>query len=176
MVGIAPLGSIHVREASASVRGTELRATIEVQAAPEDIWPFVTDVAALSRRSPQVIRSVVVPAPTRKGSWMFNLNRSADGWRIWPTSARVVRYEPFSEFAFRMNENFTVWSYRLEPVRPGVTRIVHRRETPHGISAPVRLLTAVVMGGAEAFTSEVLEGMAMSLEALKAEVEASVAS
>ena len=88
-------------EAAVSARGTELCATIEVDAAPEDVWRFVTDVAALSRRSHQVLRTVVAPSPVRLGSWMFNVNHS--GWRVWPTSARVVRYSPFEEFAFRFN-------------------------------------------------------------------------
>jgi len=157
-------------EASVSARGTELHATIEIAADPEDIWPFVTDVAALAHRSPQVARTIVVPEPVRLGSWMFNLNRS--GLLVWPTSARVVRYEPFVEFAFRMNENFTIWSYRLEPGEGGRTRVVHRRETPQGISAPVRALIPVVFGGSAAFTAELLEGMAQTLEALKSEVEA----
>ena len=160
-------------DASVSARGTELLASIEVDAAPEDIWPFITDVVAFSRRSPQVLRTVVVPAPTRLGSWMFNVNRS--GWRVWPTSARVVRYSPFEEFAFRMNENFTIWSYRLERTDGG-TRIVHRRETPQGISAPVRAAIPVVFGGSAAFTAELLEGMATTLEALKAEIEAATAA
>lgn len=103
---------------------------------------------------------------------MFNVNRS--DWRVWPTSARVVRYEPFEEFAFRMNENFTIWSYRLERTATG-TRIIHRRETPHGISAPVRAAIPVVFGGSAAFTAELLEGMAQTLEALKAEIEAALA-
>lgn len=157
-------------EAAVSARGTELCATIEVDAAPEDVWRFVTDVAALSRRSPQVLRTVVVPSPVRLGSWMFNVNRS--GRRVWPTSARVVRYSPFEDFAFRMNENFTVWSYRLEAIDGG-TRIVHRRETPQGISAPVRAAIPLMFGGHSAFTAELLEGMARTLEALKAEIEAS---
>lgn len=100
---------------------------------------------------------------------MFNLNHA--GWRVWPTSARVVRYSPFEEFAFRMNENFTIWSYRLEPIEGG-TRIVHRRETPQGIAAPVRAAIPLVFGGHAAFTASLLEGMAQTLEALKAEIEA----
>ena len=156
-------------EAAVSARGTELCATIDVSAAPEDVWRFVTDVVALSRRSPQVLRTAVVPAPVRLGSWMFNVNHS--GWRVWPTSARVVRYSPFEDFAFRMNENFTVWSYRLEAIEGG-TRIVHRRETPQGISAPVRAAIPLMFGGDSAFTAELLEGMAQTLEALKADIEA----
>lgn len=159
-------------EAAVSARGTELCATIEVDAAPEDVWRYVTDVAALSRRSPQVLRTVVVPAPVRLGSWMFNVNRSV--WKVWPTSARVVRYDPFEEFAFRMNENFTVWSYRLERTAAG-TRIIHRRETPQGISFPVRAAIPVVFGGADAFTAQLLEGMAQTLEALKGEIESPAA-
>lgn len=100
---------------------------------------------------------------------MFNLNHA--GWRVWPTSARVVRYSPFEDFAFRMNENFTIWSYRLERIEGG-TRIVHRRETPQGIAAPVRAAIPLVFGGHAAFTATLLEGMAQTLEALKAEIEA----
>jgi uncharacterized protein YndB with AHSA1/START domain len=163
---------VGVTEASVSARGTELCATIDIDAAPEDVWRYVTDVVGMPQRSPQVLRTVVFPSPLRLGSWLFNVNRSA--WRVWPTSARVIRYEPFEEFAFRMNENFTVWSYRLERTAAG-TRVIHRRETPQGISAPVRAAIPVVFGGHAAFTAELLEGMACTLEALKNEVEAAVA-
>lgn len=158
-------------EAAVSARGTELRATIEVAAAPEDIWPFITDLAAMSRRSPQVQFTKVVPEPVRRGSLMLNVNRST--WKLWPTTGRVIRYEPFTEFAFRIFDNHTIWSYRLEPCAGG-TLIVHRRETPDGISFVSRALTAVAMGGQSVFYAQILEGMAVTLEALKAEIEAAV--
>ena len=34
---------------------------------------------------------------------------------FWPTQAKVVRFEPHREFAFRIKENWTIWSFTLEP-------------------------------------------------------------
>jgi hypothetical protein len=162
-----------VTDAAVSSRGTDLRATIEVAAAPEDVWPFITDLRAMSQRSPQVQFTRVLPEPVRLGSLMFNVNRSS--WKLWTTTGRVVRYQPFDEFAFRIFDNRVIWSYRLEPTEGG-TRIVHQRETPNGIGFVSRALTRVMMGGQDAFYAEILEGMAQTLEAFKADIEDSLAA
>lgn len=156
-------------QAAASAQGTELKATITIDATPAQVWALVTDVARMSSWSPQVVRTVVLGGPVRLGSTFVNLNRN--GVRFWPTTAKVVRFDPHEEFAFRNPANWTIWSYHLEPVAGG-TLVTERRETPKGISPPVRLATAVLMGGEKAFTAVNLEGMVETLERMKAELEA----
>lgn len=155
-------------QAAASALGTELKATITIAAEPAQVWALVTDVARMSSWSPQVKRTVVLGGPVRLGTRFVNIN--GQGWKRWPTRAKVVRFTPHSDFAFRIAENTTVWSFRLEPVEGG-TLVKHRRETPTGISLLSKGLTALAMGGQQAFTAELLEGMSQTLERMKAELE-----
>lgn len=156
-------------QAAASAQGTELKASITIDATPAQVWALVTDVARMSSWSPQVVRTVVVGGPVRLGTTFVNLNRN--GLRFWPTRAKVVRFTPHQDFAFRNPDNWTIWSYQLEAVEGG-TLVTERRETPKGISPVVGLLTTVVMGGEKAFTAVNLQGMVETLERMKDELEA----
>jgi uncharacterized protein YndB with AHSA1/START domain len=146
-----------------------LAASRTVAAPPAQVWALVTDVARMAEWSPQVVRTIVLGAPLRLGSRFVNLNHR--GWKHWPTSARVVRFEPHRDFAFRIAENRTVWSYLLEPTAEGGTRITHRRETPHGVSAVSRALVGVALGGQEAFLVELRAGMERTLARIAAELD-----
>jgi hypothetical protein len=66
----------------------------------------------------------------------------------------VVRCEPHTDFAFRIRENWTIWSFALEPTAAGGTRLTQRRETPKGISGLSLRLTKVALGGVPKFTGE----------------------
>lgn len=164
----SPVTSPAMTTAAASAIGSELKATITVAAAPAQVWALVTDVARMSEWSPQVVRSVVLGGPVRRGVRFVNLNRR--GLKRWPTSAKVVRFEPHRDFAFRITENRTVWSFQLEPTADGGTLITHRRETPDGTSPVSNFLIAAFLGGQESFIPELLEGMSLTLERLKAEL------
>jgi uncharacterized protein YndB with AHSA1/START domain len=154
---------------SAFATGSELTATLEVTAPPAQVWALVTDVARMGEWSPQVVRTVVLGGPIRLGSRFLNLNHQ--GWKHWPTSAKVVRFAPHRDFAFRITENRTVWSFQLEPTADGGTRITHRRETPEGISPLSNALVGAALGGQKAFVPELLEGMGRTLDRIGVELE-----
>jgi hypothetical protein len=122
----------------------------------------------MSSWSPQVARTYVLGGPVRLGTRFFNLNH--DGWKHWPTTAQVVRFAPHRDFAFRIGENRTIWSFALEEIDGG-TRVTQRRETPDGISAVSNVLVEIGLGGQERFVADLLEGMSQTLERIKAEVE-----
>jgi uncharacterized protein YndB with AHSA1/START domain len=153
--------------AVASATGSELKATISLDASPAQVWALVTDVARMGEWSPQVVRTFVLGGPVRLGTRFVNINHQ--GWKHWPTSAKVVRFTPHRDFAFRITENRTVWSFQLEPTADGGTRITHRRETPDGISTVSNALVGAFLGGQETFVPELLEGMSRTLERIKAE-------
>lgn len=148
--------------ATASAQGSELTASLSVAAPPVRVWALVTDVAWMGEWSPQVVRTFVLGGPVRLGTRFLNINHR--GWKHWPTSARVVRFTPHRDFAFRITENRTVWSFQLEPTADGGTFITHRRETPDGISPVSNLLVGRFLGGQDAFVPELLEGMSQTLE------------
>ena len=144
-----------------------LEESVDVAAPPEKVWALVTDLPRMASWSPQVLRTFV-RRPVRLGTRALNVNRS--GWKVWPTSSQVVRFEPHRDFAFRIPENRVVWSYSLEPVAGG-TRLIHRRETPDGIQPYALRLQKTVLGGVDRFTEELRDGMRRTLERIRAEAE-----
>jgi uncharacterized protein YndB with AHSA1/START domain len=146
----------------------QLEESIEVDAPPAKVWSLLTDLPRMAAWSPQVVRTVV-RGPVQLGTRSLNLNRR--GPLFWPTRSKVVRFEPHREFAFRVKDNRTIWSFSLEPTAAG-TRVTQRRETPDGISDISLRLTKVALGGQETFTGELRDGMRQTLERMKADAEA----
>lgn len=151
-----------------------LEATIEIAAPPEKVWSLVTDVPAMARWSPQVVKSTVKGGVVKEGAKFSNLNKQ--GIKRWPTKGKIVRFTAPTatsngDFAFRIAENRTIWSFELEPTATG-TRVTERRETPDGVSGLSMFLTKWVLGGQAGFTTELRTGMQQTLERLKAESEA----
>lgn len=147
-----------------------LEATTEIDAAPEAVWAVVSDPRALGGLSDQVVRSHVVgTAPIGRGTRTINLNRR--GLLVWPTRSKVVRFEPARDFAFRVKDNGTTWSFALEPTAAGGTRVTHRREAPKGTTQISKTLQDKVLGGVEGFDREMEAGMAVTLQRLKALLE-----
>ncbi len=150
-------------------RAPELEATIEIDAPPERVWALVSDIERMSSWSPQVVRSTVNGDTIGLGTTFANENRQDDV--EWPTNARVERFEPPREFAFKVKENRLIWSFLLEPLPDERTRVTQRRESPDGITDLSVDYTNAYLGGVEAFTERQRAGMRETLERLKAEAE-----
>lgn len=145
----------------------QLEESIEIDAPPAQVWALVTDLPRMASWSPQVVKTFV-KGPVQEGTRFRNVNRR--GLLVWPTSAKVVRFVPHTEFAFRVKDNFTIWSFTLEPTGTG-TRVIQRREVPNGISDISVKLTKIAFGGQEKFAAELAEGMRETLAKLKADAE-----
>ncbi|KRE39305.1 polyketide cyclase [Janibacter sp. Soil728] len=146
-----------------------LEATTEISADPEAVWAVITDPRALGGLSDQVLRTHVVgTAPVGLGTRTVNINRR--GLLLWPTRAKVVRFEPHRDFAFRVKDNGSTWSFELAPTATGTT-VTHRREAPHGMTKISVTLQEKVLGGVADFDKEMESGMAVTLERLKALLE-----
>ncbi|WP_435771920.1 SRPBCC family protein [Nocardioides sp. SYSU DS0651] len=146
-----------------------LEDSIEIAAPPAKVWALVSDIPAMAKWSPQVLRSKVKGGAVREGATFVNLNR--DKFLVWPTNGKVVRFVPEQEIAFRIKENRTVWSFSLEPTATGGTKVTQRREAPQGISDISLKLTKVAFGGQQKFTRTLRDGMRQTLERIKAEAE-----
>jgi hypothetical protein len=133
------------------------------------VWAVITDVERMSEWSQQVVKTKVFGKPVKLGTRFVNLN--CRGWKHWPTTARIVRFVPERDMAFRIAENYTVWSFRLEQADGG-TLLAHRRETPEGISTLSRVLTKSMLGGTAPFEREMLDGMRETVARIKSDVEA----
>lgn len=144
-----------------------LTATIEIAAPPERVWAVLSDLKRMPEFSPNTLRMIPLGTP-RAGTWTVNFNR--DGGHFYPTTSRIVRFEPNQGFAFRMNENGTIWSYTLEPTESG-TRVVERRDIPNGVRKPVRVMIDKFLGGERRFETNLIDGMNATLERIKAAAE-----
>ena len=147
-----------------------LEESITIDASPERVWSLVSDLGRMSRWSPQVVKTVVRGRPIKLGTKMINVNRR--GPLVWPTQTRVVRFEPGQEIAFKVKDNFTIWSFTLAGDGAGGTILTQRREAPDGISSISRKLTDKVLGGVASFQTELGAGMRATLAKIKVEAEA----
>lgn len=146
-----------------------LEQSIEIAAPPATVWALVSDVRRMAEWSPQVT-SVRLKSDV-PGTGVRFTNRNRAGELAWITHGELVRFEPDRELAFRIEENWVVWSFSLSPAGEG-TRLVQRRETPDGISPHSLRLTETYLGGQEAFTDTMRAGMAETLARIKAAAEA----
>ena len=148
----------------------QLETTIDIDASPAQVWALVTDVKRMAEWSPQVVRCTIKGDGVQQGTRFSNLNRQ--GLLFWPTKGKVVRFDPHRDFAFRIAENRTIWSFELAPLPGGGTRVTQRRELPDGISNLSLSLTKVALGGVDKFTDRLRAGMRQTLDRIKVEAEA----
>lgn len=146
-----------------------LEATTEIDAPPAAVWALVSDLRRMPRWSPQCARTFLRGGEMKVGAKMVNINRR--GLLVWPTQGQVVDLVPEKRVAFRIKENWTVWSFELEPTASGGTRLTQRREAPKGISDLSVRLTERVLGGVDDFTVELQRGMQQTLARIKADAE-----
>ena len=144
-----------------------LKAEIEINAPVSKVWALVSDVSRMPQWSPQC-RIMKALGPVRPGTRTVNLNRR--GMLFWPTTSVITDVIPERKFAFRIPINTTVWSYELEPTATG-TRLTETRNAANGVTALSAGITKAALGGIEPFEKELLEGMNLSLQRIKAAAE-----
>lgn len=146
-----------------------IESSIEIDAPPARVWEVVSEVRNATQWSSQAHKIIALGGRTTKGTRALNINKR--GPLFWPTTSRVVEFEPGRRFANRITENTTIWVFELEPTQGGGTRLTERREVPSGLTFISRFLTDKVFGGQTSFTSEMDEGVSTSLQRIKTLVE-----
>ena len=146
-----------------------LEASTEISAPPSEVWALVSDLRNMPRWSPQCRKTIVRGGVVRERTKVININRR--GLLFWPTQAMVTEFVPGQKIAFRIKENWTIWSFELSPTPEGGTHLVQRREAPKGISDVSVRLTKAVLGGVEEFTTELQQGMNQTLQRIKRDAE-----
>ena len=144
---------------------------IEISAPAGVVWELVSDVRRMSDWSPQVTSTRLRDGFDTCALGAQFTNRNTLGDLEWTTHAEIVRFEVEREIAFRVEENWAVWSFSLTTDGEGTT-LTQRRETPDGISDLSHELTDGFMGGQDEFTKTLLDGMRETLERIKAAAEA----
>lgn len=150
-----------------------LENSIDIAAPVAHVWEMVSDVRRMAEWSPQVTSTRLRAGFDTIGLGTQFTNRNVNGEAVWTTHGQIVRFDHEREMAFRIEENWLIWSFTLEPTAAG-TRLTQRREQPDGISDLSHDLTVGFFGGHDAFTEVMRESTAETLTALKAAAEASV--
>jgi len=148
----------------------ELDASIEIDAPPSVVWSLVSDVTRMHEWSPQVTSTRLRSGFDAVAVGAEFTNRNRHGELEWTTHATIVAFEPEKTLAFRVEENWVIWSFDLEPTASG-TRLTERRAAPDGISDLSHDFTEQFMGGTATFADAMRDGMHETLEKLKAAAE-----
>ncbi len=141
---------------------TLLERELVIAAPPRRVWPVVSDIRRMPEWSPQAVSTRLRAGFERVEAGTRFTNRNSHGEMEWITHGEIVRFEVDREIAFRIEENWVIWSFLLEPHEEGTT-LVQRREAPEGISPFSRELTETYMGGRETFDALMSEGMSQTL-------------
>lgn len=144
-----------------------LQAHIDIDAPVDKVWELITDFRRMPEWSPQC-RMMKPLGPLRPGTRTINLNRR--NRLFWPTTSTVTEVVPQRKFAFRVNENNTIWSYELEPSATG-TRVTESRHAENGVKPVSNFAVGKLLGGVPNFERELVEGMNASLARIKAAAE-----
>lgn len=145
----------------------ELETEVIINAPLAEVWALVGDPRRLADWSPQVVSSEFCDGADAASLGVRFVNHNHDHGMSWSTSAEIVRLVPLREMAFRVDENWLVWSFTLEPMGAEATCVVHRRESPDGISGWAHAMTEKHMGGTAAFTRSMRDGMDQTLLRIK---------
>ena len=141
----------------------------EIAATPEKVWSIVSDLKRMGEWSPQCRKVIVRGGTVKLGAKTINVNKR--GLLVWPTTAKVVRFEPNKQIAYRIAENHTVWGFEITPTDTGV-RLTERREAKNGKTTKVSsTLVDLAFGGNDSFEAELEEGMRETLVKIKAAAE-----
>ena len=145
---------------------TPISATIEMKADPEAVWQVVSDLRRMPEFSPELRKAFVVGKPG-VGANIIGVNRRK--LVVWPTTSKVVRWEPGRAVAWKTRESGATWVYELEGT-PSGTRVTGRRVLPR-FTVGTSLL-APVIGGAAGHDQELADGIRTTLERIRSTVEA----
>ena len=144
---------------------TAVGATVEINAAPEDVWAVLADLGRMPEFSPELRKAFVIGGPGL-GANIIGINRRKAV--AWPTTSKVVRWEPNRAVAWKTRESGATWVYELEPTAAG-TKVSGRRVLPT-FTVATKLMGPLI-GGASGHDAELNAGIAATLEKIKAAVE-----
>lgn len=144
----------------------DLGTAVEMAATPETVWEVISDPRRMPEFSPELRKAFVIGRPG-VGATIVGINRRRAV--VWPTTSKIVRWEPRRALAWKTRESGATWVYELEPTSTG-TRVTGRRVLP-----AYTLLTRFFgpfIGGATGHDDELATGIATTLERIRAAVEA----
>jgi uncharacterized protein YndB with AHSA1/START domain len=145
---------------------TPIKVTVEIKATPDEVWRVVSDLGRMPEFSPELRKAFVIGKPG-VGANIIGINRRKAV--VWPTTSKVVRWEPGQAVGWKTRESGATWVYELEPSATG-TAVTGRRVLPK-FTVGTSLLGPVI-GGAAGHDAELADGIRTTLERIRVTVEA----
>jgi uncharacterized protein YndB with AHSA1/START domain len=145
---------------------TPIKVVVEIKASPDRVWRVVSDLGRMPEFSPELRKAFVIGKPG-VGANIIGINRRKAV--VWPTTSKVVRWEPGQAVAWKTRESGATWVYEMEPSATG-TAVTGRRVLPK-FTVGTSLLGPVI-GGAAGHDAELAEGIRTTLERIRVIVEA----
>jgi nitroreductase len=118
---------------------------VDIDARPERVWPFVTDIALPARLGTELVGAAWLDGGAPAVGARFEGRNRIEGAAEWTTTCHVVEHEPPRRFAWHVSDvdrPGARWSFELEPLGFG------GRQT--------RLRQQVVLGPGESGTSAMI--------------------
>ena len=143
-----------------------ISATVQMKASPDEVWSIVSDLGRMPEFSPELRKAFVIGTPGL-GANVIGINRRKAV--VWPTTSKVVRWEPGRAVAWKTRESGATWVYELEATPDGTT-VTGRRVLPKFTVATS--LLGPFIGGAQDHDAELAEGIRATLQRIKDAVEA----
>jgi uncharacterized protein YndB with AHSA1/START domain len=142
-----------------------ISATVQINASPEEVWQIVSDLGRMPEFSPELRKAFVIGKPG-VGANIIGINRRKAV--VWPTTSKVVRWEPGRAVAWKTRESGATWVYELQPTDTGTT-VTGRRVLPKFTLGTTLLGPAI--GGAQGHDAELADGIRTTLERIRATAE-----
>lgn len=140
-------------------------ATVEIDATPEQVWAVISDLGRMPEFSPELRKAFVFGGPGL-GATILGINRRRAV--VWPTTSKVVRWEPARAVAWKTRESGATWVYELEPTAHGTTVTGRRVLSAYTVGSK---LMVPFLGGATGHDEELNAGIAETLNRVKVVVE-----
>lgn len=143
--------------------------SIIIKASPKKIWDIIIDLNTINDRNHQCIKMIPLSADKTVRPGLRTLNVNKHGWLYWFTTTTIKDFEPEKTFSFRVNLNKMIWKYELEPQADGTVRVTESRDGTRRQEWEKKLHDVVwnVLGGAQAFTQEMYDGIVHTLQVVK---------
>ncbi len=115
--------------------------TVEIYAAPEEIWPLITDIDLPSRFSDEYLGGEWIERPAGLGA-TFRGRSHHERIGEWETTSTVVVFEPNRAFGWAVSsveQPAAVWTFLIEPRERGAS-LTYRMQLgpgPSGLSAAI---------------------------------------
>lgn len=146
----------------------DISETIHVEASPAAVWSLISDVRRMPEFSPELRRVFTPGGSTGVGARIIGINRR--GLAAWPTTARIVRWEPERAIAWKVRESGATWLYEVRPSDEETGSSLTARRLLAQFTAATALMGPAI-GGAAGHDRELSAGLVTTLERMKAQIE-----